>query len=309
MTERSSPPGPSEAAVAAFVTNALGFKPTRIARTYAFATNAVYEVDAEGQSLILKASMNRDALRAEAWACARSAEARFPSPEILTEVDGIGSTGMSAFVMRRISGESITPGHAAFRELGAAARRLHEVWLPGFGPLAEASWNQQDEFTLPHATWLGFLKSIASDTRRLADHCVLATPVADALEASFEAHAEALSAVAGSLCHGDLKANHIFVDGDRLVGVIDWGDAVVADPFWELARYAHRGDAQSLLLLLRGYDPEGSMASDAAWRIPLYGVLWLLVDAIVDHRLGSNVDGLIETAMRDIWRRDGVDPN
>ena len=91
--------------------------------------------------------------------------------------------------------------------------------------------------------------------------------------------------------------------------MIDWGDAVVADPFWELARYAHRGDAQSLSLLLRGYDPEGSMADDAAWRIPLYGVLWMLVDAIVDHRLGSEVDGLIETAMRDILRANAIGPN
>ncbi len=306
MTERSSAPRPSESAVAAFVANALGLHPTRIARTYAFATNAVYEVDAGGQSLILKASMNRDASRAEAWACARSAEAGFPSPEILADVDGIGSTGMSAFVMRRISGESITPGHAAFGELGAAAQRLHEVRLPGFGPLAEATWNQPGDFTLPHATWFGFLRSISSDTRRLADRCALATSVADAVEATLEAHAEALSAVAGSLCHGDLKANHIFVDDDRLVGVIDWGDAVVADPFWELARYAHRGDAQSLSLLLRGYDPERSMADDAAWRIPLYSVLWMLVDAIVDHRLGSDVDGSIETAMRDILRATSI---
>ena len=50
------------------------------------------------------------------------------------------------------------------------------------------------------------------------------------------------------------------------------------------------------------------MADDAAWRIPLYGVLWMLVDAIVDHRLGSEVDGLIETAMRDILRANGVGP-
>jgi len=311
MTERSSPPGPSERAVIAFVTNLLALRPTRIARTYAFGTNAVYEVDAGGQRLILKASMNRDALRAEAWACARSVEAGFPAPEILAGVDGIGDEGMSAFVMRRVSGESITPGHVAFGDLGATLRRLHEVDLPGFGPLAEVAWKQHDEFTLPHGSWLGFLRSISSDTRRLADLCALAMPVAEAVEASLETHAEALSAVTGSLCHGDLKANHIFVDGDRLVGVIDWGDAVVGDPFWELARYAHRGDAPSLSLLMRGYDPEGSMADDVGWRIPLYSVMWMMVDAIVDHRLGSSVDGLLKAAMRDIARAttSATDPN
>ena len=163
-------------------------------------------------------------------------------------------------------------------------------------------WDEHGEFTLPHGSWQAFLTSICSDTRRLAQSCALAIPVADAVEAVMDAHADALAAVVGSLCHGDLKANHVFVDDERLSGVIDWGDAVVGDPFWEIARYAHRGDAQSLSVLLSGYDPDGSMADEIAWRVPLYSVLWMLVDAVVDHRLGSGVDGLLNAAMRDIAR-------
>lgn len=34
--------------------------------------------------------------------------------------------------------------------------------------------------------------------------------------------------------HADLTADHLFIDGGRLVGVIDWGDAVVAHPYYEL---------------------------------------------------------------------------
>jgi aminoglycoside phosphotransferase (APT) family kinase protein len=37
-----------------------------------------------------------------------------------------------------------------------------------------------------------------------------------------------------ALVHADLHADHLFVDGGRLVGVIDWGDALIADPFYEL---------------------------------------------------------------------------
>ena len=29
--------------------------------------------------------------------------------------------------------------------------------------------------------------------------------------------------------HGDLMPRHVFVDGGRLVGLIDWGDAIVTD--------------------------------------------------------------------------------
>ena len=33
-----------------------------------------------------------------------------------------------------------------------------------------------------------------------------------------------------TLIHGDLGAEHVFVDAGRITGVIDWGDAVIGDP-------------------------------------------------------------------------------
>ena len=295
--------GPGEIAVAAFVVDVLGYRPTRISRTHAFATNAVFEVDTNDQRLMVKASMSGDALRGEVWACARAAAAGFPAPQILADVRAIGPDArMNAYVMRRIPGDPITRAHPAFRELGVILRALHAVKVSGFGTVAEATWDQHGGFRLRQRSWKAFLMSICTDTRGLVDTCALAIPVADAVESVIDAHDAALSDVEGCLCHGDLKANHIFVEGMRLTGVIDWGDAVVGDPLWEIARYAHRGDAQSLSVLLSGYDPEGTMRDEIAWRIPLYSALWTLVDAVVDHRLGSAVDGLLNAAMREITR-------
>src|SRR4051794_27385100 len=39
----------------------------------------------------------------------------------------------------------------------------------------------------------------------------------------------------GRLVHGDLGPDHIRVEGDRLTGVIDWGDAGLGDPAIDLA--------------------------------------------------------------------------
>jgi aminoglycoside phosphotransferase (APT) family kinase protein len=36
--------------------------------------------------------------------------------------------------------------------------------------------------------------------------------------------------------HGDLVANHVFVDSGELCGIIDWGDALVTDRHYELAK-------------------------------------------------------------------------
>ena len=64
-----------------------------------------------------------------------------------------------------------------------------------------------------------------------------------------------------------------------------------------LARFAHRANAGLTAALVAGYDPEGKLAGDLAWRLPLYGALWMLVDAIVDDRLGHDVSGLLDSAM------------
>jgi aminoglycoside phosphotransferase (APT) family kinase protein len=298
--------GDCERAVVAFVASALGCEATRVVRVGAFATNAVYVVDADGDRFVVKASMLHDALRAEAWACARGADAGCAAPAIL----GRGRLGtddrMSAFIMRHVAGSPVVAGHPALPEVGARLRRLHDVRLPGLGWLAEASWHEQGDFSLLHSSWLGFLKGICDDTRRLADSYAGAAPVAEAAAAALDARAAALAAVeVGSLCHGDLKAAHVLVDAGRLAGVIDWGDAVVGDPLWDIARFAHRADGGAVALLLEGHDPARALVDELAWRLPLYGALWVLVDAIVAHRLGRRVDALLEAAMGPLAQQAG----
>jgi len=283
-----------ERAIAAFVAKTLHLEATRVARLKAFETNEVYEVVAGGRDFIVKASAH-EALRAEAWACARGAEADCAAPAIL----GVAALDerTSAFVMPRVAGRPIAAGHPAFREVGRRLRRLHRFTVPRFGTLAEVAWSERDEFTLRDDSWLALLRRICADTRRIGDGAAIAA--ADAAGAAIDAHVAAFDAIAfGSLCHADLKTAHIFVDGDRLTGVIDWGDAAVADPVWDIARFAHRADAESLALLLEGYDPTAALADELAWRLPLYSALWMLVDAIVDHRLGHRAAVPLAAALR-----------
>ena len=283
--------GDCEQAVAAFVARELGCEATRVVRVDAFATNAVYEVDADGRRCVVKVAMLHNAVRAETWACARSADAGCAAPAILGRGRLSTDDRLSAFIMRRVAGGPIGAGHPALPAVGDSLRRVHDVRLPGFGWLAEAAWDARGDFALRHRSWLDFLQGIVGDTRCLADRYVVAAPVA-------EAAAAALAAVeVGALCHGDLKAAHIFVEAGRLTGVIDWGDAVVGDPLWDLARFAQRADMGSVSLLLAGYDPARALVDALGWRVPLYGVLWRLVDALVAHRLGRCVEAMLEAAM------------
>jgi aminoglycoside phosphotransferase (APT) family kinase protein len=266
----------------------------------AFPGNAVYEVDADGRALIVKASTNHGALRAEAWACARGAAAGCAAPAILRF--GRLDTGMSAMILSRVAGRPIAAEDPTLIEVGADLRRLHSVTMTGFGWLAEASWDASGDLSLTHPSWPSFLRAICDDTRELANSYGFAAEVADAAESAIDHHAGTLDATEPVLCHGDPKAAHILVDAGRLAGVIDWGDALAADPWWDIARFAQRSPGASLALLLRGYRPAG----EQAWRLPLYEALWMLVDARIAHRHGHSVAATMQGAMSYLSAAQGL---
>jgi aminoglycoside phosphotransferase (APT) family kinase protein len=62
-----------------------------------------------------------------------------------------------------------------------------------------------------------------------------------------------------TLVHADITADHLFHDGRAMTGIIDWGDSVVADPFYELVALAFDcfdADHRLLEAFLLSYDWE-----------------------------------------------------
>jgi hypothetical protein len=93
-----------EAAVAAFVVEHLGCHVTAVRRVDAFATNAVYKVEAGGHRLVVKSSGLDDSLRGEVWACGQGRGAGCPVPSVLG-FGRLGSgAGMSVFIMSLVDG-------------------------------------------------------------------------------------------------------------------------------------------------------------------------------------------------------------
>ena len=59
-----------------------------------------------------------------------------------------------------------------------------------------------------------------------------------------------------TLVHADITADHVFHDERTVTGIIDWGDAIVADPFYDLVPLTFDcldADQELLDAFLRGY--------------------------------------------------------
>jgi len=90
------------------------------------------------------------------------------------------------------------------------------------------------------------------------------------------------------LVHADVTADHVFLADGGLEGIIDWGDAIVADRYYEfVAVYldAFSGSAELFEAFLEAYslDRDEGFATQA-----LQGVLEFQFDAI--SRIGELVD-------------------
>jgi hygromycin-B 7''-O-kinase len=122
---------------------------------------------------------------------------------------------------------------AVAHTLGAATGRLHQ--LPAPTAVAE-----RDVLPVSRADARERLRRFG-----LPDHLAEQVPdyLADALPPD-------------TLVHADITADHVFVSGGELVGVIDWGDAIVADPYYELVAVyfdAFDGERRLLTEFLDGY--------------------------------------------------------
>lgn len=117
--------------------------------------------------------------------------------------------------------------HALALEVGRQVRRLHA--LKPAGVASYEDWRTLD---------------ITDAARRSSLPPQLVTQV--------EAYLAKLGPVDPVFAHGDITANHVFVEQGRFAGIIDWGDAMLADRHYEIIQI-HRDLFGCDKMLLRAF--------------------------------------------------------
>ena len=129
-----------------------------------------------------------------------------------------------------------TTGPSAWEATGAVVRTLHELPLPPWPGRRAAD---------PGA-------SLDECVRWLADRHVVEQAVLDRAAAVARGALREFPLV---FTHGDCQPAHVFVDGDEVVGVVDWSDACQGDALYDLAVLTV-GFEERLGDVLRGYGAE-----------------------------------------------------
>ncbi|MER7245955.1 phosphotransferase [Kribbella sp. NPDC000426] len=168
-----------------------------------------------------------------------------PTPEILWRKPPVLALAVVPGFALGVLGEPSPASPAAWAAAGAAVRTLHEAPLPPWpGPNLDKIIERLDN----ECDWL-----ISSGTLP-----------ADLVKRNREVAGAALRPWTPAFIHGDLQITHIFVQDDKVTGIIDWSEASQGDPLYDLAILT-LGHEECLPGLLAGYGTDVDVDVIRGW--------------------------------------------
>ena len=197
-----------------------------------------------------------------------------PTPEVLWRKPPV--LALAALPGRALGrlGEPSTASPAAWAAAGAAVRMLHDAPLP---PWPRGSIDEYASELEVECEWLvtnGVLPAdLVTRNRRIAEAALRPyTPV---------------------FTHGDLQVDHVFVDSDKITGVLDWSEAGKGDALHDLAILT-LGHEEQLGDVLAGYGTDVDLdVIRAYWSLrSLLGIHWLVEHGFDPFAPGCEVDVL-----------------
>jgi aminoglycoside phosphotransferase (APT) family kinase protein len=202
------------------------------------------------------------------------AMAPVPTPEILWRKPPVlALAALPGTALGRL-GEPSTTSPAAWAAAGAAVRMLHDAPLP---PWPGQSHHEYASELDVECEWLitnGVLPAeLVTRNRGLAE--------------------TALRPYAPVFTHGDLQVAHVFVDGDKVTGVVDWSEAGQGDALHDLAILT-LGHEEHLGDVVAGYGTDVDLDVIRAWWSlrSLLGIHWLVEHGFDPFLPGCEVDVL-----------------
>lgn len=274
----------------------------------------VYRVkDDSGRDLILKKRKltGRQDYLFEAYAYRQLAALGALVPEVI-RVDA------DELLMTRLSGREMDDQSELYsdeRLFADIARNLalcSDVKFKGFGFAAQTG----GLFTGEHSTWLDFLNTSEQsfENPNIADSGLGESFIAR-LHDTWNIQKPNMDLEQGTLVHGDFAMSSLFVEGRRLTGIIDFGDAFIGDPLMDIAYFRLKEITKpygedTYRRLLRHYADVRNITinNELEQKIIFYMIYWGLkrLEHCPDQELKRKFASKLKLVAKTAWRPGGM---
>ena len=226
----------------------------------------------DGRAAVVKGDLDPERSEREAGVLVAAARASVPVPAVLARAAG----PPAVLVLERVAGGWLAPDRPerAWQAAGAALRSLHGTPVPGLPGLAgERDWEAGVERVLAYGQDTAVAAGLPADT------VATVRPRAERLVAEWAATGR------DATLHGDCMPIHVRLDGaDRVVGLLDLGDACRGDAAWDIAVLTMRSP-ERLPAVLDGYGADRTLGRSVERSWPVYRAVRLVAEVgwLADH--------------------------
>jgi len=208
--------------------------------------NKVFLIETDNENTVLKISARVDDLAGkyqvhrEAWAAKACAEIKLPVPRIIVFDNSRKLANFDYVIESRINGVDLSESMLSdselkrvMRHVGKLLKQMHGISAEGFGALT-------GELKGHAKSWRYLRKPINRLSDGLFNEKIVTKKQSNHIANYFLERESILDFDDPRLLHNDIQKNNLMVNQNKLVGIIDLGDAMAGDPVYDLAR-AYQG--------------------------------------------------------------------
>jgi len=223
----------------------------------------VYLIDTGHDSYVLKQSIeNNSKISNEAIGCEHAKALNIPAPTVLYQgEDNLIETAIPGKDLQEISDVP----NDVYVELSQHLKRLHTLKMNFYGEIGgEKHSTLRENICAYHDASLESLLQTklftAGEGQRVRHY--------------FKQHEHHLSSKSAVLLHGDIADDNVMTDGNKITGILDWGDLTAGVPEEEFAcAYADMMDKNHYAAMVDGY---GGIDQEKVDYFTLIRLTWIL---------------------------------
>ena len=213
----------------------------KIARGY---SNQVYKANLGEELIFIRSNKLAKIFDAEIVGYKIFKSQGIPTPEIIAYKENPPSIGYPTMIMSSAHGTllkdtivSPEQNKVIYENMGELVKKINETKLDGYGSLKTENGKLVGEFS----TWKDYCILQNEHNSRNLEFCIENNFVTKEDATKIEEINEEISTLdfgKASLIHRDIHKNHVFIEGDKITGIIDLGALTASDPRYEIA-YCH----------------------------------------------------------------------
>lgn len=198
-------------------------------------------------------------------------------------------------ILECVSGETLfdisqkrkIPSGSLF-QLGKFLARLHTISADKFGPINMTKLLEEGKPEGIYKNWSSYLEC---NLEKHLKYCINAKIINKETYSRIKKilKNERMTNFASTLLHGDLANHNVFVEKNKVTGLIDWEDALVGDPVFDIAYFGTGSFNHQEWLdeFLKGYKSFCKLPLDFFFRYWIYYLRISLSKAVLRHKSGK----------------------